>query len=298
MAKQNKSTYNSQFADMINRDEPYDSNPLIQKIEALALSEQETENTIFEVPTVASISNPSSSITLDFESVDLYNINTTGSGSTAFNIAIGNLAGNATGKISITKKTNDTIGFTNATLLPFETPRFQEGTSIDFTIINISDKFYATPQIITIKDPEPPLWEDLLLPNAMTDGYSIQSINAQANIDDWGYVRLRGSVVVDKTSTLESPRSIWLFKLPSSNYISEVARRVPVTQYFSFSAPVPQLQEGDRLTSLNISVGLVDVRTMFSWTGLLDQTGASDFPYLTAGIGLHTFYLDGAGWQS
>jgi hypothetical protein len=145
MATLNKTTWQSKFADFINRVAPFDAQPLIQKSEHLTVVGTDLgDSVIFKDGTSAAITSPSASFNADFATGDQININTSGSVDTAFTVTIQNLNTNETGVLNVTKKSGDTIAFANAVIAPFNSTEGQTGkTALKFFVKKISSDYVA-----------------------------------------------------------------------------------------------------------------------------------------------------------
>jgi len=143
MAILNKATWAAKFAAFINRDAPFDGNPLIQKTEHLEVSGEDLpDSIIFKEPEVVSISSPGATFTADFATADEFTIDTSASIGSTFAVTLDGLENNRIGRLDITKKSADIFSFANGTMLPFGTI-VQTGTSISFLIIKVGSAYFA-----------------------------------------------------------------------------------------------------------------------------------------------------------
>jgi hypothetical protein len=145
MATLNKTTWQSKFADFINRVAPFNAQPLIQKSEHLTVVGTDLgDSVIFKAGTSAAITSPAASFNADFATGDQININTSGSVDTAFTVTIQNLNTNETGVLNVTKKSGDTIAFANAVIAPVNSTEGQTGkTALKFFVKKISSDYVA-----------------------------------------------------------------------------------------------------------------------------------------------------------
>ena len=152
MAKQNKVTHKAQQQALIDRTPPYDANPLIQKTEDDEVRDQGIDNVVYQVSTVGTIGSPAAAFACDFATNDEYNIDTSGSGSSAFSITLSNLEGNSVGKLNIIKKTGDTFVFANGTILPSNGTNGQTGlTTIAFMVVKAGATYNCVPLYNSLK---------------------------------------------------------------------------------------------------------------------------------------------------
>lgn len=148
MALLNKVTWKNKFSDFINRVSPFNTFPLIQKVEHEQLVGSDLgDSVIFRQPSVQVINSPLSAISVNFDLADRFDIDTTGSGDNAFTITLSGLQGNESGIINITKKTADTFVFSNADNAVLSNFRGQNGvSSLVFRIKNVNS-FFLSEQI-------------------------------------------------------------------------------------------------------------------------------------------------------
>lgn len=140
----NLATYLQTVFDFINRNAPFDGNPLIQKSEDLEVRELLANSVIFKEPTTTSISSPGAAFSCDFAATDEFNIDTSGSVGSTFAVTLAGLENNRVGRLNITKKSADVFSFVNGTILPFDL-NIQVGvTSISFIVVKIGSLYYAT----------------------------------------------------------------------------------------------------------------------------------------------------------
>ena len=154
MSLLNKSTWKQKFQDFIDRVAPFDGNPLIQKAEHQELIGDDLgDSTIFREPSVSAINDPASDFGLDFNNADRFDIDTSGSGSVAFNITLSGLNDNETGILNITKKSGDVFGFANGLITPFNSVDGQAGvTALVFLVKNIGGNYIVSSGFTTLVD--------------------------------------------------------------------------------------------------------------------------------------------------
>lgn len=140
MAQKNRPTLKQQFSDFINRVAPFDVNPLIQKTEHLQVEDDLFDSLLNKNDSSVLINSPAELINLDFESVDLYRINTSGSVDTDFVFTPSNIGTGQVGRIDIIKKNNDTFSFSNAVLAPIDNLN-QTGAVLSFWVHNINGTY-------------------------------------------------------------------------------------------------------------------------------------------------------------
>lgn len=144
MAILDKPTWKQKFQDFINRIPPFDTDPLIQKVEHQELVGTDlADSTIYQIPIESAINSPSAAFNVDFAAADQYNIDTTGVGTTAFTITLQNLLGNSTGILNITKKAGDTFAFSNGTMVPVNTNDHQQDLTQLFYYVKIVGTSYV-----------------------------------------------------------------------------------------------------------------------------------------------------------
>jgi len=144
MAELNRTTLQTQYTDYINRDPPFDTDPLIQKSEDLLVTTDLFDSSVLRQETVQSINNPGSLFNLDFSSVEQFQVNTSASVDNLFTATVQNLSPGQIGKMFVVKKANDTILFSNAPFLGVS--QIQAGvTQIGFIIFNIGGVFNVIP---------------------------------------------------------------------------------------------------------------------------------------------------------
>lgn len=143
MAQKNRPTLKQQFSDFINRVAPFDGNPLIQKTEHLQVKDDLFDSLLGKVDNSVLINSPGDLIALDFDSVDLYRINTSGSVDTDFTFTPSNIGTGQIGRIHIIKKSNDTFLFSNAVIVPISNLD-QTGTTLVFYLHNINGVLVAS----------------------------------------------------------------------------------------------------------------------------------------------------------
>lgn len=136
MAIKNRDTLKQQFDDFIDRVAPFDGNALIQKTEDKQVTNDELDSNLMKKDTESAINSPNSAIALDFVSVDLYTINSSGSIDTAFVFTISNLGTGQIARIAITKKSGDTYSFASGTFNQIDNLD-QTGTSLNFYVHNV-----------------------------------------------------------------------------------------------------------------------------------------------------------------
>lgn len=151
MARKNRPTLVQQFFDFINRNAPFDGNPLIQKTE-----HNQVENDLFDsVLTVVDsdqlINNPSSLFAVDFSAFDLYRIDSGASVDNVFTITVNGLGTGQLGRIDVTKKSNDTFNFSNASFNGINNLNQIGLTSIQFYVLNVNDNLFVVSSLSIAK---------------------------------------------------------------------------------------------------------------------------------------------------
>ena len=144
----NRSTLLSRISALINRSTPFNAEPLVQKTEDQLIREDVVESMLTREADTFSISNPSSTVAVDFSSGQVCNINSAAAIPTSFAITISNLRANEFGKIVVTKKTGDVFSFSNGTVL---NPSTQAGTVTISFIVFYTGSTYVIFQLLQIK---------------------------------------------------------------------------------------------------------------------------------------------------
>jgi hypothetical protein len=142
MAIKNRPTLKQQYDDYINRVAPYDGNPLIQKTEDNQVTQDFQDSALMKQDNEDSLNSPSSAISLDFATVDLWNIDSSGSGDSTFVITVSNLQTGQEGRIHIVKKSGDTYSFSGAAIIGINNLS-QTGTALNFIVKNIGGVLVA-----------------------------------------------------------------------------------------------------------------------------------------------------------
>ena len=142
MSKKNRPTLIQQFVDFILRNAPFDANPLIQKTELEQVETDFFDSVLLKEEDTVLINSPAAAFNLDFNSIDSYSVNSSGSVSVAFTITIQNLSHGQTARINITKKVNDTFSFSNASLSPIGNLS-QTGTSLLFYAVSVKGTMFV-----------------------------------------------------------------------------------------------------------------------------------------------------------
>lgn len=138
MSKLNRLTLKQLITDFINRNPPFDTFPLIQKLEDEQVRLDVADSIITRTAQAVSISPTTSEVEVDFTNAEQVVINTVGSIQSAFNVTIDGLltSQNQICRILINKKIGDTFDFTNADILPFDIKAYQQGKSfISFFVV-------------------------------------------------------------------------------------------------------------------------------------------------------------------
>lgn len=142
MSVLNRPTWKQKFQDFINRVAPFLA-PLIPKTEHQELvGDDLSDSIIFNTSVSDSIVSPLAAFSVDFNTTDLYTIDTTGSVDTAFTITLLNLKPNSTGLIEITKKLGDTFTFGNGIIVPVNDTTHQVGITTLPYIVKFVDGNY------------------------------------------------------------------------------------------------------------------------------------------------------------
>ena len=259
MAKQNKATFKAQQQALIDRVPPYDSNPLIQKTEDDEVRDQGIDNQYYEVPTEASITSPSGTFNVDFDTAEVYNIDTISSIPAAFVITLQNLAGNVVGKLNITKKSGDVITFGNAEIVPSNDTSGQLGkTFIQFLIYFSGGVYKAIP---IFKESE---WA--LVDTAVSSGDVVDVSDCYYRITNRGTVEFKG---IAEVTVIGGASSINLFTIPAA------ARPVRTSGYVLVSIPYVN----DSTQAQESIGGFID-----STTGILSVLSSPSAPVGVYGI--------------
>jgi len=200
MAKQNKATFLAQQDALLDRTAPYDADPKVQKSEDKAVRAQDLTNVVYQVSTFgANKTSPASTFTADFENADEYNIDTTGSGSSAFTITILNLEGNCMGKLNITKKVGDTFVFANGTILPSNGTNGQTGvTTLAFMVVKSGSTYKVFPLF------EDGAWTQVPQPSVAAF-LAVDTSNAFFRRTQKGEIKFKGFIECVQTSASVSP---------------------------------------------------------------------------------------------
>lgn len=236
MSIKNRSTLKQQYDDYVNRVAPFDGNALVQKTEDLQVTDDDFDSALMKDDDEAAINSPNSAIALDFDSVDLYKINSSGSGDTTFVFTISNLGTGQIARISIAKKSGDTYSFANAALNQVNNLD-QTGTSLNFYVHNVdgtliaesdrsiskSDSLSAnnSNQLATSKaafdldvkkaDKIQPDW--VAIPADTATGFTITS-DAFIKTNDQGVTSFKGTIEVQQTSGALAIVSIGVIDAP------------------------------------------------------------------------------------
>lgn len=217
MSQKNRPTLKAQFADFINRIAPFDGNPLIQKTEHLQVEDDMFDSLLNKVDASVLINSPGALIGLDFESIDLYRINTSGSVDTVFTLTPSNIGTGQIGRIEIVKKSNDVFAFSNAVITPISNLN-QTGTALSYYVHNVNgtliasssltipksdnisdntpDQLATSKAIVNLKNNRSAKVQDafIALTAPATGDYTIDTSNAFVRTTDQGYVQFKGFV--------------------------------------------------------------------------------------------------------
>jgi hypothetical protein len=213
MAKQNKATFLTQQDALLDRTAPYDANALVQRTEDKAVRAQDLTNVVYQVSTVGTIGSPAAAFACDFATNDEYNIDTSGSGSSAFSITLSNLEGNSVGKLNITKKTGDTFVFANGTILPSNGTNGQTGlTTIAFMVVKAGATYKVFPLF------EDGAWTQVPQPSVAAF-LAVDTSNAFFRRTQKGEIKFKGYIECVQTSA-GVPSYVELGILPVNNRAS------------------------------------------------------------------------------
>lgn len=144
MAQKNRPTLKQQFSDFINRIAPFDGNALVQKTEHNQVEDDFFDSTLNKTDTSSLINSPGAAIPLDFDSIDLYRIDSSGSVETAFTFTLSNIGTGQVARIYIEKKNNDTFSFSNAVIVPITNIKQTGESKIVFFVHNINGILVAS----------------------------------------------------------------------------------------------------------------------------------------------------------
>jgi len=143
MSRKNRPTLKQQFSDFINRVAPFDGNPLIQKTEHEQVETDLFDSLLTNTDSAQAINNPGPAFAVDFLAFDLYNVNSSASIDTAFTITVNNLGTGQLGRISITKKVNDTYSFANASFAGISNLNQIGLTSLKLYVLNVNGTLFV-----------------------------------------------------------------------------------------------------------------------------------------------------------
>jgi len=291
MAIKNRPTLKQQYDDYIDRVAPFDGNALIQKTEDKQVTNDDLDSTLMKNDAESTINSPNSAIDLDFISVDLYTINSSGSIDTVFVLTINNLGTGQVARIAITKKSGDTYSFASGTFNQIDNLD-QTGTSLNFYVHNVdgtlivesdlsiskSDSLAAdnSNQLATSKaafdldvkkaDKTQPDWIAITAPT--TTGFTIVS-DAFIKTNDQGISSFKGSILVAQTSG--NPPAVAIGEIPSGERPDRDIRATVTVDKSGTGTSLIVISQGININNATGLIAIDSPGTSNSWTVFFDE---------------------------
>ncbi len=292
MAQKNRPTLKSQYSNYINRVAPFDGNALVQKTEDDQVTQDLFDSLLNNTDSSDLINSPGAAISLDFSEFDMFRINSSGSGAAVFTITVNNLGTGQVARIHITKKSNDTFSFSNATIGQISNLKQAGKTILVFWVHNVngvltaySDLIIAksdaldednTDQLATSKaafdldakkaDKTQPAW--VAIDDVVTTGFTTIS-SAFVKTNDQGISSFKGSILVAQTSG--SAPAVAIGEINVGNRPDRDIRAAVAIDKSGTGTSIIVEPQGIQIFSSTGEISINSPGTPNSWTIFLDE---------------------------